>query len=33
MPEPLSVFDYVYEKRTPHLDAERAELAAELGVS
>jgi TPP-dependent pyruvate/acetoin dehydrogenase alpha subunit len=33
VPEPLSVFDYVYEKRTPHLDAERAELAAELGVS
>jgi TPP-dependent pyruvate/acetoin dehydrogenase alpha subunit len=33
LPEPLTVLDYVYEKRTPHLDAERAELAAELGVS
>ncbi|MBV8171715.1 MAG: hypothetical protein JO219_07275 [Candidatus Eremiobacteraeota bacterium] len=32
-PEPLTVLDHVYAKRTPHLDAERAELAAELGVS
>lgn len=32
-PDPITVLDYVYEKRTPHLDAERKELAAELGVS
>ena len=32
MPEPLSVFDYEYEKLTPHLEWERKELAAELGV-
>ncbi len=33
VPDPLTVFDYTYEKLTPHLEAERKELAAELGVS
>ena len=31
-PAPLTVFDHVYERLTPHLEAERKELAAELGV-
>jgi TPP-dependent pyruvate/acetoin dehydrogenase alpha subunit len=33
VPEPITIFDQVYEKRTPHLERERQELAAELGVS
>jgi TPP-dependent pyruvate/acetoin dehydrogenase alpha subunit len=32
-PEPLTVFDQVYAQLTPHLEWERSELAAELGVS
>ncbi len=32
-PEPLSVFDHVYQRLTPHLAAERKELALELGVT
>jgi TPP-dependent pyruvate/acetoin dehydrogenase alpha subunit len=32
IPEPLTVFDYAYAELTPHLLAERKELAAELGV-
>ena len=32
-PQPLTVLDHVYEKLTPHLEAERKELAAELGIS
>jgi len=31
-PEPITVLDYAYEKLTPHLEWERRELAAELGV-
>ena len=31
-PDPMSVLDYAYEKLTPHLEWERQELAAELGV-
>jgi len=33
VPEPLTVFDHVYEKLTPQLEAERKELAAELSAS
>jgi TPP-dependent pyruvate/acetoin dehydrogenase alpha subunit len=32
-PEPLTVFDHVYGRLTPHLEWERKELAAELGAS
>ncbi|MDQ2817652.1 MAG: thiamine pyrophosphate-dependent enzyme [Candidatus Eremiobacteraeota bacterium] len=32
VPQPLTVFDHVYEKLTPHLEWERRELADELGV-
>jgi len=32
VPEPLSVLDYAYAERTPHLEWERQELAAELGA-
>jgi len=32
LPEPLSVLDYAYAERTPHLEWERQELAAELGA-
>lgn len=32
-PEPITVLDYVYAQRTPHLERERKELAAELGIS
>ena len=32
VPEPITVLDYTYAKLTPHLEAERKELAAELGV-
>jgi TPP-dependent pyruvate/acetoin dehydrogenase alpha subunit len=32
VPDPITVLDYAYEKRTPHLEWERKELAAELGV-
>lgn len=32
-PEPITVLDYAYEKLTPHLEWERKELAAELGIS
>jgi pyruvate dehydrogenase E1 component alpha subunit len=32
-PQPLTVFDHVYEKLTPQLEAERKELAAELSAS
>ena len=32
VPEPLSVFDHTYERLTPHLESERKELAAELGI-
>jgi TPP-dependent pyruvate/acetoin dehydrogenase alpha subunit len=31
-PEPLTVLDYAYAELTPHLQMERKELAAELGV-
>ena len=31
-PDPMSVLDYAYEQLTPHLEWERQELAAELGV-
>jgi len=32
-PDPITVLDYVYERRTPHLDREREELAAELAAT
>jgi TPP-dependent pyruvate/acetoin dehydrogenase alpha subunit len=32
-PEPITVLDYAYEKLTPHLEWERKELAAELGIN
>ncbi|MBC5805044.1 MAG: hypothetical protein DLM53_01255 [Candidatus Eremiobacter antarcticus] len=32
VPEPMTVLDHTYEKLTPHLEWERKELAAELGV-
>jgi TPP-dependent pyruvate/acetoin dehydrogenase alpha subunit len=32
LPEPISVLDYAYAERTPHLEWERKELAAELGA-
>jgi len=31
-PEPLTVLDHTYEELTPHLEWERKELAAELGI-
>jgi TPP-dependent pyruvate/acetoin dehydrogenase alpha subunit len=33
VPEPLTVFDHTYAQLTPHLEAERKELAAELGIA
>jgi TPP-dependent pyruvate/acetoin dehydrogenase alpha subunit len=32
VPEPMTVLDHTYEELTPHLEWERKELAAELGV-
>jgi len=32
-PQPLTVFDHVYAQLTPHLEWERKELAAELGLA
>jgi TPP-dependent pyruvate/acetoin dehydrogenase alpha subunit len=32
-PQPITVVDHVYAQRTPHLERERKELAAELGIS